>query len=53
MYFILSLIVTGVLGYFLPQWMYQLTWQEIIGVLNGTYDDSIIKSWEIIKKVGI
>ena len=53
MYFLLSLIVTGVLGYFLPTWIYNLTWQEIIGVLNGTYDKSIVDSWNIIKKVGL
>lgn len=53
MYFLLSLIVTGILGYFMPTWMYNLSWQEIIGVLNGTYDKDIIKSWDIIKKVGI
>lgn len=53
MYFLFSLIVTGILGYFMPTWVYNLTWQEIIGVLNGSYDESIIKSWDIIKKVGI
>lgn len=53
MYFLLSLISTGILGYFLPTWMYNLTWQEIIGVLNGSYDNNIIKSWDIIKKVGL
>ena len=53
MYFLFSLLVTGVLGYFLPTWMYNLTWQEIIGVLNGTYDNKVIDSWNIIKKVGL
>ena len=53
MYFLLSLLVAGILGYFLPTWMYNLTWQEIIGVLDGTYDNKIIDSWNIIKKVGI
>lgn len=53
MYFILSLIVTGILGYFLPQWLYNLTWQEMTGVLSGQYDNDFIKSLDIIKKVGL
>ena len=53
MYFILSLIVTGILSYFLPQWLYNLTWQEMTGVLSGQYDNDFIKSLDIIKKVGL
>ena len=53
MYILLSLVITAILGYFLPTWMYNLTWQEIIGVLNGSYDNDTISQWNIIKKVGI
>ena len=53
MYFLLALIITGILGYFLPIWMYNSSWQEIIGVLSGKYNNDVIGSFNIVKKFGI
>ena len=35
MYFLLSAILTGVLGYFVPQWMFEMTWTDLISIKNG------------------
>lgn len=51
MYFLLSLIVTGVLGYFMPNWICGLSWQELIGCLNGKYDNDFYASLQILNKV--
>lgn len=50
MYFILSLITTGILGCFMPQWMYDLTWQELNELRNpGT---TSAKVQEFLKEIG-
>lgn len=30
MYFLLSLITTAILGWFMPQWMYNATWMDFV-----------------------
>ena len=51
MYFILSVIVTGLIGYFLPQLMYEITWQDLI---NFTKKDTLTnEATEFLKFLGI
>lgn len=50
MYFLLSLISTGILGYFMPQWMYNLTWKDLIDTFNGGQSSAFD---EFIKDIGI
>ncbi len=55
MYFLLSLIVTGIIGYFLPQWMYNISWQDLINAVQGNTSDleKIIKEVGIINKTAV
>ncbi len=50
MYFILSLILTGLFGYFLPQWMYEMSWNDLIAIKNGETVSSQVS--QIIKNLG-
>ena len=53
MYFLLAVIVTGLISYFLPMAMWNTTWTEIIDIIHGKYNNDYIKQMEIIKKYGI
>ena len=50
MYFLLSLISTGILGYFMPQWMYNLTWKDLTDAFNGGQSSAFE---EFIKDIGL
>ena len=50
MYFILSLITTGILGYFMPQWMYDVTWQELMELRNP--ETTSAKVQQFLKELG-
>lgn len=51
MFFILSLLITGVITFFLPQWMYKMSWAELFECVNPNTASSKIS--ELIKKLGI
>lgn len=53
MYFLLALIITGVIGYFVPNWVCELTWTELFEAHNGAYDEDFIKALDIVNKVGL
>lgn len=50
MYFILSLILSGLFGYFIPQWMYEMSWNDLIAIKNGETVSSQVS--QIIKNLG-
>lgn len=51
MYLLLCLVVTGILGYFMPNWICNLSWKELINCLNGTYDKDAYASLQIFNKI--
>lgn len=55
MYFLLSLITTAVLGYFMPQWVYNISWTDLINAIQGNTSDleKFIKEAGIIDKTAV
>lgn len=51
MYFLLNAIITGVLGYFMPQWLYDATWQELVELMNNNTTST--KFQEFLKEIGV
>lgn len=50
MYFLLSLITTTLIGYYLPEWMYELSWKELIKLTDKDSASSIIS--DALKDLG-
>lgn len=55
MYFLLSIITTAVLGYFMPQWVYNISWSDLINAVQGNTSDleKFIKETGIIDKTAV
>lgn len=45
MYFLLSVLTTGVLGYFMPQWMHNLSWGDLFALIDPNSTSSKIEGF--------
>lgn len=51
MYFLLSLLTSGILGYFMPQWMYQVSWPDLIELTNPETTSNKVNIF--LKEIGL
>lgn len=53
MYFLLAIILTGIISYLFPIIAWNSSWMEIIQVLKGEYGTDFIESMDIIHRFGV
>lgn len=50
-YSLLCLIITVILGYFMPTWVSNLSWKELINGVKGIYSNDAASTLQILDKV--
>ncbi len=51
MFFLLALLTTGILGFFMPQWVYEMSWQQLFEMTNTETTSAKIN--QLIKDLGL